>query len=222
MSGLSVSARLRQAAAPSWEECLNHPFVTASGDGTLPVEKFQYFMLQDYLYLFDYARVFALGVVKARDPKLMRTFAENVNAILGGEMNIHRAYMQRLGITEEQVSAVQPSLDNLSYTHYMMAVADMGGPMELVASILACSWSYAEIGHALAKLPGAADHPFYGEWVRSYASDDYAATNQALIDLMDTLAEGASDAQLAHLTDIFVNCSRYELGFWEMAWEMRT
>ena len=96
----SVSERLRQAAAPIWEKCLHHPFVTAIGDGTLPVEKFQYFMLQDYLYLFDYARVFALGVVKARDPKLMRTFAENVNAILGGEMNIHRAYMERLGITE--------------------------------------------------------------------------------------------------------------------------
>ena len=217
----SVSERLRQAAAPIWEKCLRHPFVTAIGDGTLPVEKFQYFMLQDYLYLFDYAKVFALGVVKAQDRALMQTFSQNVNAILNGEMNIHRAYMERLGITEEQVSAVQPSLDSLSYTHYMLAVADMGGPMEIVASILACSWSYAEIGQALAKLPGAADHPFYGEWVRSYASDDYAATNQALIDLMDKLAEGITEAQFDRLAEIFVNCSCYELGFWDMAWEMR-
>ena len=221
MSGLSVSTRLRQAASPIWEECLRHPFVTGIGDGTLDVEKFQYFMLQDYLYLFDYARVFALGVVKARDPVLMRTFAKNVDAILGGEMNIHRAYMERLGITEEQVFAVKPALDNMSYTHYMLAVAESGTPMEIVASILACSWSYAEIGQALAKLPGAADHPFYGEWVRSYASDDYAATNQALMDLMDELAEDITEAQFDRLAEIFVNCSRYELGFWDMAWEMR-
>ena len=221
MSGLSVSARLRQAAAPIWEECLRHPFVTGIGDGTLGVEKFQYFMLQDYLYLFDYARVFALGVVKARDPKLMRTFAENVNAILGGEMNIHRAYMERLGITEDQVFAVKPALDNTSYTHYMLAVAESGGPMEIVAAILACSWSYAEIGQALAKRPGAADHPFYGEWVRGYASEDYAATNQALMALMDELAKDATGAQFDRLEEIFVNCSRYELGFWDMAWEMR-
>ena len=218
---LSVSASLRQAAAPIWEECLLHPFVTGIGDGTLPVEKFQYFMLQDYLYLFDYAKVFALGVVKAQDRALMQTFSQNVNSILNGEMNIHRAYMKRLGITEEQVSAVKPSLDNLSYTHYMMAVADMGGPMEIVASILACSWSYAEIGQALAQLPGAADHPFYGEWVRGYASEDYAATNQALMDLMDELAKDATEAQFERLAEIFVNCSRYELGFWDMAWEMR-
>ena len=221
MAESTVSARLREAAALVWDACMQHPFVTGIGDGTLPVEKFQYFMLQDYLYLFDYAKVFALGVVKAQDRKLMQTFSQNVHSILNGEMNIHRAYMQRLGITEEQVSAVKPALDNVSYTHYMLAVADMGGPAEIVASILACSWSYAEIGQALAKIPGAAEHPFYGEWIQGYASEDYAAGNQALIELTDTLSQGMTEAEIARLEDIFVNCSRYELGFWGMAWEMR-
>ena len=216
-----VSDRLRAAAAPIWEACLKHPFVTGIGDGTLAVERFQYFMLQDYLYLFDYARVFALGVVKARDPELMRTFASNVDAILGGEMKIHRAYMKRLGISEEQVFAVKPALDNLSYTNYMLSIAGSGTPMEIVAAILACSWSYAEIGQALASVPGAAEHPFYGEWIQGYASEEYAATNQALIELMDSLAANATEDQIAYLTEIFVNCSRYELGFWDMSWGMR-
>ena len=219
---MRVSQRLREAARPIWDACLRHPFVTGIGDGTLPPEKFRYFMLQDYLYLFDYARVFALGVVKARDAGLMRVFAQNVDAILGGEMNIHRAYMARLGISEEQVLAGKPALDNLSYTRYMLSEAERGGPREIVAAILACSWSYAEIGTALAARPGAADHPFYGEWIRGYASEDYAATNRALIDLMDQLASGTTEAELQHLTEIFVNCSRYELGFWDMAWEMRS
>lgn len=217
----SVSTRLHDAAAPVWEACLRHPFVTGIGDGTLDMEKFRYFMLQDYLYLFDYARVFALGVVKARDPELMRVFAANVDAILGGEMKIHRAYMKRLDITEKQVFSIKPALANLSYTNYMLSVAQTGGPMEIVASILACSWSYAEIGQALAAIPGAAEHPFYGEWIRGYASEEYAATNQALIELMDSLAADAGEEQLAYLTDVFVNCSRYELGFWDMAWDVQ-
>lgn len=217
----SVSTRLHDAAASVWEACLRHPFVTGIGDGTLDMEKFRYFMLQDYLYLFDYARVFALGVVKARDPELMRVFAANVDAILGGEMKIHRAYMKRLDITEEQVFSIKPALANLSYTNYMLSVAQTGGPMEIVASILACSWSYAEIGQALAAIPSAAEHPFYGEWIRGYASEEYAATNQALIELMDSLAADAGEEQLAYLTDVFVNCSRYELGFWDMAWDVQ-
>lgn len=217
----SVSYRLREATAPIWEKCLNHPFVKRIGDGTLPVENFQYFMLQDYLYLFDYAKVFAVGVTKARDPELMRTFSKNVDSILNGEMKIHRAYMARLGITEEQVFAVKPALDNISYTNYMLSVAHAGGPVEIVASILACSWSYAEIGQALAKIPGAAEHPFYGEWIQGYTSEDYVAANQALIELMDKLAGNVTEEEFEVLSDIFVNCSRYELGFWDMSWEMR-
>ena len=192
---MKTTQRLYEAAHPIWEQCHAHPFVRGIGDGSLDLEKFQWFLLQDYLYLFDYARVFAYGVVKARDPELMRTFSANVDAILGGEMKVHRAYMARLGITEEQVFAVQPALSNLSYTHYMLSCAAAGGPAEIIAAILSCSWSYAEIGQRLAAIPGAADHPFYGEWIRSYAGEDYQKTNDALVELMDRLAEGCTEAE---------------------------
>ncbi len=217
---MTVTQCLYEAARPIWEACHAHPFVTGIGDGTLEVEKFRYFLLQDYLYLFDYARVFAWGVVKARSPELMRFFSANVDAILGGEMKIHRAYMARLGITEEQVFAVRPALPNLSYTNYMLSAAAAGGPAEIVAAILACSWSYAEIGTRLAARPGALEHPFYGEWVQGYSSEEYQETNRALVERMDALAAGCSEEEYRRLEEIFVACSRYELGFWEMAWKL--
>ena len=217
---MTVTQRLYEAARPVWRQCHNHPFVKGIGDGTLDQEKFRWFLLQDYLYLFDYARVFAWGVIKARDPALMRTFSANVDAILGGEMKTHRAYMARMGITEEEVFRVQPALSNTSYTHYMLAAAAAGGPAEIIAAILACSWSYAEIGEELTKIPGAADHPFYGEWIRGYAGEEYHKTNAALVELMEELAAGCTEAEYARLEDIFVTCSRYELGFWEMAWTL--
>ena len=127
---MTVTQRLYEAARPVWEACHSHPFVRGIGDGTLELEKFRHFLLQDYLYLFDYARVFAYGVVKAREPDLMRTFAANVDAILGGEMKVHRAYMARLGITEEQVFAVQgigqmlvSSISNRDYSVVQAIVA---------------------------------------------------------------------------------------------------
>jgi len=72
-------------------------------------------------------------------------------------------------------------------------------------------------GHVVPEQP-----PFYGEWIQGYASDEYAATNDALIRLMNELAKDAPEEQMKYLTEIFVNCSRYELGFWDMSWEMRT
>ena len=68
--------------------------------------------------------------------------------------------------------------------------------------------------------PNASIVPFYGEWIRSYAGEDYQKTNDALVELMDTLAESCTEAEYQRLEEIFINCSRYELGFWEMAWTL--
>ena len=41
----------------------------------------------------------------------------------------------------------------------------------------------------------------------------------AAVDL-DALAQNCTEAEYRRLEDIFVTCSRYELGFWEMAWRL--
>lgn len=212
------SAQLRQAADPIWKKYFDHPFVTGMGDGSLETEKFRHYMIQDFLYLMDYARVFALGAVKAREEKSMRAFAESAAGILGGEMDLHRAYLRRLGVSEKEISEARPTVENVSYTSYMLSVAHAGGSAEIVAAILSCSWSYAEIGQALCRTPGATIHPIYGEWVKTYSGEDYARENEIWMEWMDNLAENASLSQRERLIEIFVRCSEYELDFWNMAW----
>lgn len=219
MKNNQTTERLLAASRTIWEGYLTHPFVQGIADGSLAVDKFRFYLLQDYLYLFDYAKVFAQGVVKSREPEIMRTFASYVESILGGEMNVHRGYMKRLGITEEQAETVKPSLSNQSYTAYMRAVAAEEGPAEIMAAVLSCALSYEYIAKwIVANYPDAAGHEFYGEWVQSYACEGYAEENVRLTDLMERLTAGYSEQQLQHLTDIFVNCSRYEGMFWDMAW----
>ena len=242
-----VVSRMIDATEEIWENCHRHPFVQGIADGSLDHDKFCFYMLQDYVYLFDYARVFAIGVAKAKDPEVMRIFANYVQQIMSGEMDIHRGYMKRLGISPEDAERTVPSLDNLSYTSYMIRIAYDDGAAEVAAAILSCALSYEAIAERMvaehpgtparpgidaqpgidarpdaAAQPGAADHPFYGEWVQGYASPGYHAANLELIDLTERLAEGLDEARLQHLIDVFVNCSRYELLFWDMAWEMRS
>ena len=156
-----------EAAKDIWEGYVKHPFVLGLADGSLAVEKFRFYLLQDYLYLFDYAKVFAQGVVKAREPDAMRAFASYVDNILNGEMDIHKGYMARLGISKEQAERVRPSLKNQSYTAYMRAVAAEEGPAEIMAAVLSCAISYEHIAKwIVAHYPDAEKHDFYGEWVR--------------------------------------------------------
>lgn len=41
----------RPDVAPVWERFVNHPFVMAMGNGSLPLESFKGYLVQDYLYL---------------------------------------------------------------------------------------------------------------------------------------------------------------------------
>ena len=219
---MTTTERLLNVSKEIWEAYHEHPFVKGIADGSLDKEKFKYYMIQDYLYLIDYTKVFALGAAKAKDLSAMKLFAGYTNAILDGEMDIHRAYMARLGITPEEAETANVALDNLSYTSYMLRVAYEEGQAEVAAAILSCAVSYEVIAKKIVeKHPEALNHPFYGEWVSGYVADAYHEENQVLIDLMDRLSDGYSEKQLQHLEEIFTACSRYEMAFWDMAWEMR-
>jgi thiaminase/transcriptional activator TenA len=217
---MTTTERLLDAAKEIWAGYHAHPFVRGIADGTLDREKFQFYMIQDYLYLKDYAKVFAIGVAKAQDTQTMAQFASDVHNVLCGEMDIHKGYMARLGISPEDADATPMALANLSYTSYMLRVAYEEGPAEIAASILSCAVSYEVIAKEIVRRhPEAADHSFYGEWVRGYADPAYAAANEALIALTERLTADYGEQELSHLTEIFVRCSRYEAAFWDMAWE---
>ena len=49
---------MRRECAAIWEAQLTHPFLVALGDGTLPRETFQFYILQDARFLTDLAKMF--------------------------------------------------------------------------------------------------------------------------------------------------------------------
>ena len=216
-----VIDRLLKATEKIWMQYNLHPFVKGIEDGTLDLEKFRYYIIQDYKYLAEYAKVFGIGIAKAKSTETMQKFSECVNTITKGEMNIHKGYMGRLGITYDELSAVQQALDNLSYTSYMLRIAYEDGEAEVVAAILACAYSYEVIAKNIVKNnPDAVNHSFYGEWVKSYSSQEYCDGNIRLINMLEKLTLHYTEKQKQHIEDIFVACSRYELAFWDMAWNM--
>lgn len=218
---MRVTDRLIEATKEIWAAYNRHPFVLGIQDGTLDREKFRYYILQDYLYLEEYAKVFAIGVAKAKSAETARLFARYVQ-VMNGEMDIHSGYMGRLQITREELERTPRALDNLSYTSYMLRVAYEEGEAEVLAAILACAYSYEVIAKNMIKNnPASVEDPFYGQWIRGYASDTYAGENTVLLDTLNRLTDAYAQGQIQHLADVFVACSRYELAFWELSWNMR-
>lgn len=219
---MSVTDRLLAETKEIWSRYDTHPFVLGLGDGSLDREKFKFYMIQDYLYLIDYAKVFALGVSKAEDTETMRYFANYLHHILDVEMDIHRGYMKRLGISLSEAENTPAAPDTALYGSYMLRAAYEYGAAEIAASILACALSYEVIAkNILKKNPDAAAHVFYGEWVEGYSNAEYAAENVKLCALTERLCEGKSEREISRIAEIFKVCSVLEERFWDMAWEMR-
>lgn len=211
------SHRLFNTVEPVWNSYLEHPFVKGIGEGTLDKEKFVHYMKQDYVYLIEYSRVFAIGSTKANDLKTMTIFANLLHGTMNFEMDLHRQYAEKFGITKEELEATEPSATMTSYTSYMLSQAQLGGVENTIAAVLACAWSYNWIGKNLATWPGATEHELYGDWVKTYASDEFTSLAEDCIDLINEHAKDKPEHELKKLEEIFVKTSYFEYMFWDMA-----
>ena len=213
------SEKLFEEVKDIWEDYCLHPFVDELGSGKLDKEKFKFYMIQDYLYLLDYAKVFSLGVAKSNEEKTMAKFSSLAEGTLNTEMKIHRNYMSKLGISNEEVMNTKMSLSNISYTHYMLAVSYTGDILDISVSVLSCLWSYEYIARYLYEKYGILDN-FYSEWIEGYISKEYHELTVWLLNLVNENCKNISKAKEEKLKDIFINSSRFEKMFWDMAYNM--
>ncbi len=214
------SARLRGDCEPIWSGLHAHPFLGELARGTLPLEKFRFFIEQDLLFLPAFARCMALGAAKSRREAELEFFTRQLDGIVRLEIPSNRrllAHLVSLGVKDAGGSlAMAPA--NVAYTSFLLATANSGGPLEITAAILPCSWSYVEIARHLAG--EIAPHPVYSDWVRFYLQDEEAALVQDMRDTFDQMAESeaVSDDARQRLGDIFLTSSRLEGMFWQMAY----
>lgn len=214
-----ASARLRDTSEPMWSELVEHAFVRELAAGELAPERFRFYVEQNLLYLPQYARVMALGAAKSRDQRELELFTGALRQVIEVELPENRALRDRvieLGAADRS-GALELAPANLAYTSWLLSVAFTGGPIEILAAVLPCTWSYGAIGRELA--PTAADHPVYRAWIGFFAGEEYSGVVERMCADLDELADRA---RLEPLEVIFRTGVRLERGFWDMAYTMAT
>jgi len=212
---------LRGSAAHIWQRQHDHPFVRGIGEGSLPLEKFTFWVRQDYLFLIEYARLLALATARSPEWDTLRRFSRLLTATVDEEMSLHCRCAQRLGIGVEKLQRESKAPTTQGYTDFLVRVAATGDFAELVSALLPCMWGYSELGQRLAKGPRPR-RPEYAEWIDMYASSGFAELAEWCCGLLDCLAAGVSSFQRDRLQAVFFTSSRYELRFWDMAWNMES
>ncbi len=153
---MSFFERLKTQASAEWRAYTTHPFTAGLADGSLREGAFRHYLVQDYLFLIEFARAYALAVYKSPELADMREAAAGLSAILDVEMNLHVKLCAGWGLSPRDLEQAPPASETLAYTRYVLDAGMRGDLLTLRVALAPCVIGYAEIATRLAAQPEAA------------------------------------------------------------------
>ena len=107
---MSFFERLKTEGSADWLAYIGHPFTAGLADGTLPETAFRHYLVQDYLFLVEFARAYALAVYKSPQLADMREAASGLSAILDVEMKLHVKLCAGWGLSPDDLERALPAV----------------------------------------------------------------------------------------------------------------
>jgi thiaminase/transcriptional activator TenA len=214
------SDRIWQRTAPLREAIHALPFNTELANGTLRRETFQFYIVQDALYLGQYSRALAIAGARGPDGATLRAFGHYAIEAIAVEQALHERYLKEYSVDPATIATAEPSPDCLGYTSFLMATAYHEPWEVLVAALLPCFWLYWDVGKTIAKV-SAPDNP-YRAWIDTYADDGFGDAVRAVIATADQAASSANDTVRDRMATAFIRSCQYEWLFWDGAWRCRS
>ncbi|KAF8468932.1 Phosphomethylpyrimidine kinase-domain-containing protein [Kalaharituber pfeilii] len=201
-----------------WHEYTHHEFVERMGDGTLELDRFKFYLEQDYLFLVQFARSHSLAGYKS---KKLEDIAKSASIVLHiqREMALHIGYCASFGITKEELESGVEHQACTAYTRFVLDTGHTGSYLHLQIAMLPCLLGYYDIASRLynARTTKTTEEGnIYYKWIKNYISDDYAQAVVNGMRLVEKSVEGIGRTVLEELVDVFAVACRMEAGFWEM------
>lgn len=209
---------LKKSCQAEWRAYIEHSFVQQLGDASLAPEAFQHYLKQDYLFLIQFARAFALAAYKSPTLSDLRQAKEGLQAIVDVELDLHISYCKEWGISEEELAHLPEARATLAYTRYVLDTGNRGDLLDLHVALSPCIVGYGEIANWLNRRSETirGEKNPYDAWIAMYESDEFQQAMQAEIYWLDEQLADVSPSRFGQLTRIFSDATRLEIDFWEM------
>lgn len=201
---------------PIYESILKMPFIEELTNGSLPKEKFQFYMTQDSLYLEHFGRTLALIGAKVYDIKDALSyirFAENAIVV---ENALHESYFKDFEVSDK--GNIEPACHH--YIHFLRSTAALEPVEVAMAATLPCFWIYKKAGDYIYKNQQPENNP-YQRWIETYGGDEFATAVQNALAICDKAAENTTPETRRRMTEAFITASRMEYNFWDAAYNQR-
>mgnify|MGYP000239458918 CR=1 FL=1 len=212
-----------QDSLPIWRSCMETPFLRGVADGTLDEECFKGYIVDDSLYLREYSKVFAWGILHSSDMEEIRNYYTLLAFVNEAEDSTRRYYLKRYGLKDEEIQPLPLRPENRAYVDYMLNAAQNAvDAADCMMACLPCMLSYGWLFQKLLQRSPAVKDTYYGALVLDYAGPGYDAACRAWAERAEVACTGLSPERAARCRAIFRACSEHELRFWELCAAPRT
>ncbi|KAJ5907587.1 heme oxygenase-like multi-helical [Penicillium taxi] len=199
-----------------WERFTHHDFVKGLGKGTLPLERFKEYLVQDYLYLVQFARSNALASYKSHN---MESIAASARIILHiqREMSLHLDYCASFGLSKEEIESHPETLACTAYSRYILDIGQSEDWLALQMALAPCLIGYGAIAKRLYEDKGSLrEGNHYWKWIENYVADDYVEAVEIGSALLEDHVHKVSPSRMEELIKIFIRATELEISFWAM------
>ena len=216
---MQFSVRAWQNIENIYQTILEMPFIEELKTGSLDKQIFQQYMIQDGIYLGEFARVLAIISAKAPQPDMQLQFANSVREAIVVERMLHESFFAEFGINVEDALSVDPTPTCLNYTNFLLATAFQYSFPIAVAAVLPCFWIYLEVGKHIYQTATTKANP-YQKWIDTYVDADFEASVNYVISVADKAAATVSANELKLMSRVFYRASQFEWMFWDSAYRL--
>ena len=206
-----------------WRLYTNHRFIKKLSRNTLEKKIFLNYLIQDYLFLYQFSKAWSLAVVKANSLNEMKLCANTVNQLINFEMGLHEKICKSNGISKKNLEDAEEKNKNIAYTRYVLEKGYSGDFLDLLTALVPCVIGYAEIGKENKKYKPA--NKMYKKWINTYSSKEYQLVSKNVGKLFDTsiisrLGKNYTQTnKWISMQNNFKTAVLLEVDFWEMSFE---
>ncbi|MCI0438260.1 MAG: TenA family protein [Chloroflexi bacterium] len=212
---MTLTQELRQKYDKLWHAMTHHRFVAELGNGTLPVEVFKRYFLQDYVFVNDLVSMTALGISKAPDFHAANVLNQFLTGILNPENDLFVRAFEQLGASETEYAAASATPVTQGFGDFLMRVGLEGAFEDIITALYVTEGTYLDWGARLLNEGKRPSNPIYREWIEIHGP-------AVLGDLVSWMQEYLDRADIGsrrpRIERIFRTALRYEFLFWEAAY----
>lgn len=210
------SEQALEAGESIYKKIEQMPFIQELKEGTLPIEKFLFYIRQDAIYLIEYGKVLAGIASKLNDCSDRNNFLHFSGDSVYVEMELHETFLKNAPAAKYE----GPSPSCLLYTGFFSQML-LSYPVEVaMAAVMPCFTIYLKVGKYLLENQNRNVKNPYQSWIDTYNGDMFDKSTQTALEICDRAAE--KSGLYKEMTQAYLRASQLEFMFWDSAYKEET